>query len=107
MNEDRLRWRFGKARQSLRAEQPAAANRTQKQNGTVDMSIERKIHPLGSIRQPSPRGSRAPRRVRLQEIAALALVIAFGAMGSLRPSLISPMATGADPTAASALFKRN
>jgi hypothetical protein len=80
---------------------------TQKQNGTVDMSIQPKIHALGSVRQPSPCGTRVRRRARLQEIAVLALVIVFGALGNLRPSLASPMATGADPTAASALFKRN
>lgn len=68
---------------------------------------ERKIHPLGSIRQPSPRGSRGPRGARVPEIAALALAIAFGAMGSLRPGLISPMATAGLDGPATALFKQH
>ncbi len=75
------------------------------------MSIQAKIHAPGAIRQPSPRGTRVRRRARMQEIAALTLVIAFGAMGSLRPGLTSPMATGADldgsASAAAALPKRN
>ncbi|MBV2132410.1 hypothetical protein KRX52_06285 [Pseudomonas sp. MAP12] len=75
------------------------------------MSIQPKIHALGSIRQPSPCGTRVRRRARMQEIAALTLVIAFGAMGNLRPSLISPLATGVDPdgsaSAPAALPKRN
>ncbi|MCY1394300.1 hypothetical protein D9M71_92160 [compost metagenome] len=60
------------------------------------MSIQPKIHALGSIRQPSPCGARVRRRARLLEIAVLALVIVFGALGNLRPGLTSPVTTGVD-----------
>jgi len=75
------------------------------------MSIQPKIQALGSIRQPSPCGARVRRRARLQEIAVLTLVIVFGALGNLRPGLISPVATGVDldgsASAPAALPKRN
>lgn len=75
------------------------------------MSIQPKIHALGSIRQASPCGARVRRRARIQEIAALALVIAFGALGNLRPGLTSPVTTGVDldgsATAPAALPKRS
>lgn len=60
------------------------------------MSVQAKIHALGSIRQLSPCGARVRRRARIQEIAALTLVIAFGALGNLQSDLISPVATGVD-----------
>jgi len=75
------------------------------------MSIQPKIHALGSVRQPSPCGARVRRRARMQEIAALTLVIAFGAMGNLRPGLSTPVTTGVDldgsARAPAALPKRN
>lgn len=75
------------------------------------MNIEYKTHTLGAIRQPSLRGTEVPPRARLQDIAAIALVIAFGALCNLRPGPVSPLATGATAdgsnTAAAVLFKRN
>ena len=75
------------------------------------MSIQPKIQALGSIRQPSPCGARVRRRARIQEIAALTLVIVFGALGNLRSDLNSPVATGVDldgsASAPAALPRRN
>lgn len=73
------------------------------------MSIQPKIQALGSVRQPSPCGARVRRRARMQEIAALTLVIAFGAMGNLRPGLSVTSGVDLDGSARApaALPKRN
>lgn len=71
------------------------------------MTIERKTHTLGSIHQLSLRGSDAPPRARLQDIVALALVIAFGALVNLRPGPVSPPASAATVDGSATLFKRN
>ena len=70
------------------------------------MNIERKTHSLGSPHQLSLRGSDTPPRARLQDIVALALVIAFGALGNLRPGPVSPQSSATVVDGSATLFKR-